>query len=141
MPNPTPWGLGLCAPKKPKTKTPESLVLKAVLKYLALCRLGKVTRNNVGMVWTGGRTGAGRPVRFGTPGQADVTVSLTGDPRQIHVECKAGKGTLTDAQRAWGASEIARGNVYLVARSVMDVYTALTDAGFTVPRPGARRAA
>ena len=136
-----PFGPGLCAPKKTKTKTPESLVLKAVLAYLRVCRLGKVTRNNVGMIWTGGRPGSGRPVRFGTPGQADVSVALTGDPRMIHVECKAGKGTLTDAQRAWGASEIARGNLYLVARGVMDVYTVMSDAGLTVPRPGARRAA
>ena len=130
-----PWGLGMCTPKpKRKPPTPESKVLKAVLHYLNLCRLGKVKRNNVGMVWTGGASGQGRPVRFGTPGEADVTVELSSSTRCIHVECKAPAGRLSTHQAAWLAAQAARGNICIVAHSAWEVCDALTRAGFAVPQ-------
>jgi hypothetical protein len=130
----------MCAPKrKRKPPTPESKVLKAVLQYLAACHLGTVHRNNVGMVWTGGHTGEGRPVRFGTPGQADVTVELKDSTRCIHVECKAPAGRLSAHQSAWLAAQAARGHVCIVARSAQDVCDALGKAGFTVPQLTAKR--
>ena len=136
---------GMCAPKpKRKPPTQESKVLKEVIHYLALCRLGKIRRNNVGMVWTGGAQGQGRPVRFGTPGEADITVELATSTRCIHVECKAAGGRLSPHQSAWLAAQAARGNVCVVAYGAFDVYEALTRAGFTVPvldAPRPRKAA
>ena len=125
---------GMCAPKpKRKPPTQESKVLKEVIHYLALCRLGKVKRNNVGMVWTGGSTGQGRPVRFGTPGEADVTVEITDSPMCIHVECKAAGGKLSDHQVAWLDAQRRRGHVCLVVYGAEDVFRGLTAAGFDVP--------
>lgn len=114
-----------------KRQTPESVVLKDVMAYLGLCNLGMVIRNNVGMVMAGHR----RPVRFGTPGQADVTVELNGDPRAIHIECKAKGGTLSPLQEAWLEAQRRRRNVCIVAFSVEDVFHGLTEAGFDVPDP------
>ncbi|WP_291271869.1 hypothetical protein [Geothrix sp.] len=112
-------------------------MLKEVMAYLMACNLGTVIRNSVGMVMAGHR----RPVRFGTPGQADITVELHGDPRAVHVECKAQGGKLSDKQVAWLEDQRRRGNVCIVAFSVQDVYQGLTDAGFKVPMPSLRGAA
>ena len=131
---------GMCEPKtKRKGPTPEQVVQKAILKYLSLCRIGKVTRNNVGMVWTGGRPGAGRPVRFGTVGQADLTVEIPDSPMCIHIEVKAPGGKTTPAQDAWLAAQRKRGHICLVASSVDQVADALAAAGFDVPRPVGRK--
>lgn len=120
-----------------KRQTPESVVLRDVIQYLTLCNLGTVIRNSVGMVMAGHR----RPVRFGTPGQADVTVELYGEPRAVHVECKAEGGILSPHQEAWLEAQRRRGNVCIVAFNVQDVYQGLTDAGFKVPMPCLRGAA
>lgn len=129
--------------KKRKAPTPESLVLKAVMQYLNICKLGKVTRNNVGMVWTGASNGSkGRPVRFGTVGQSDVTVELSESPMCVYVEVKAGNGKPSPAQLDWLAYQRTRGHLAFVAWSVQDVYDALSKAGFdNLPVPGKRRAA
>lgn len=123
-----------------KKATPESLVLKDVLQYLNLCRIGKVIRNNVGQIQVpDSRGGKGRFIRFGVPGQADVTVEITDSPLCVHVECKAPGGKLSDHQAAWLDAQRKRGHVCIVAKSAMDVYEALAAAGFEVPAPGGRR--
>lgn len=145
---------------KTKKPTPEGAVQSAVIAYLKICRLGKVTRNNVGMA----RMGAApthpwakdtrRFVRFGETGESDLSLELDGDTRTVFIETKEPKwkepihpkpgaclSTLKKYrhyldQVEFQARQIARGHIAFFARSVFEVYAHLTDAGFLgLPRP------
>lgn len=134
--------------------TPEALASKAIQDYLKLCRLGKLKRNNVGQVRVGPapthpwQRDTRRLVRFGEVGEADLSVELTGSPRVIYIEVKhatwtaptvpkvgSAKSTIEKYchhldQVAFQTRQIARGNIAFFARSPLEVYHHLTDAGF-----------
>ena len=61
-----------------------------------------------------------RPTRFGVVGAADISGVGAGGQR-IEIECKAGKDTQSDEQRAFQAMIEAAGGAYIIARSVDDV--------------------
>lgn len=67
---------------------------------------------------------SGRVVRFGTPGQADITGVLMGGTR-LEIEVKSATGKQSDAQRSYQAMCERFGALYILARSVDDVRTAL----------------
>lgn len=145
-----------------KKSTPEGQVLQAVMEYLQLCRLGKVTRANVGVARMGEKTSnhpwakdTRRFVRFGTTGESDLRVELDGDPRVIFIETKAPNWKAPNPpkpgasvstlkkyrhhrdQLSFLAAQNARGNIAFFARSVEEVFLALTMAGFDgLPTPG-----
>jgi len=97
-------------------KTPESAVLRACLQYLRL-RRHLVSRINNG-AFLSARGGFVRCTD--TPGIPDI-LGITFDGKPLAVECKSEKGKLSKAQEIYKAAWIARGGVYVVARSVEDL--------------------
>jgi hypothetical protein len=97
-------------------KTPESAVLRSCLAYLRF-QHHQVARINCG----GGVDKNGRPIR-GTDinGVSDI-MGITVDGRPLCVECKSDTGRLSREQEIWKAGWIARGGVYVLARSVEDL--------------------
>lgn len=103
--------------------TPEGEVLKAVLDALKL-RGVYAWRNNSGALFNP----AGRPVRFGKVGSADV-FGLLFNGRFLAIEVKAPgrEGTLTEAQWEFLCQVKARGGVAMVASDVADVWKMLDE--------------
>lgn len=71
-------------------------------------------RQNTGAARTGDRV-----VRFGIPGQADITGVIAG--RRIEIECKSPTGRQSPEQRAFQLRVESAGGLYLIAHSVKDV--------------------
>ena len=109
-----------------KRLTPESALKKLVLDYLAAKRI-HVRRNQVGMMDVGGRK-----VPFGEKGEADCTayvpfMTVLWKPHEVktfiilNLEFKAPKGKQSAHQKAWQADAEARGEFYLVVKSLDEV--------------------
>ena len=86
----------------------------------------RLWRANVGVARIGFRV-----VRFGIPGQADLTGILP-DGRRIEVEAKSENGRQTEEQRNYQGMIERFGGLYVLARSVEDVRRALAQAGYDV---------
>lgn len=86
----------------------------------------RLWRANVGVARIGFRV-----VRFGIPGQADLTGILP-DGRRLEVEVKSPEGTQSEEQRNYQRMIERLGGVYVLARSVEDVSGALEHAGYEV---------
>ena len=61
-----------------------------------------------------------RVVKFGVPGQADIT-GITADGRRIEIEIKTATGRQSDQQKNYQAMIERFGGLYILARSVDDV--------------------
>lgn len=61
-----------------------------------------------------------RPVRFGKTGSADI-IGLNPYGRFLSIECKFGKGKLSDHQEAFGITVKEHHGIYIVAYSVDDL--------------------
>ena len=64
-------------------------------------------------------------MRFGVPGQADISGILS-DGRRLEIECKTSTGRQSAKQRAWQRMIEKYGGVYILARSVEDVSACLS---------------
>lgn len=100
---------------------------EAVLQKLILARLSTIPgvwvwRNNTGA----GRTPEGY-VRFGIPGQADISGLILGG-RRVEIEVKSTTGRVTAEQAAFGGRIAALGGLYIVARTPEDALTPLIEA-------------
>lgn len=105
--------------KKRKGKTPEAKVSTAVDNYLK--KIGAITiRTNAG-AW---QDDSGHWIMGAKAGTADKTVCLPGG-HFAGLEVKSATGTQTDAQKRWQARVEGLGGLYILARSVADVRTAL----------------
>jgi hypothetical protein len=124
-----------------KRRTPESLVLHAILDYLAAERVLAFRMQ------TGVAEIEGRRVVFGTPGMADILAfqecngGFAHDPADhsnpltftiprfditpLWIECKAENGKQSELQKSFQAQVTQHGHDYLIARSIDDVRTAL----------------
>jgi len=71
------------------------------------------------------RDGNGRVIRFGIPGQADISGILAPSGQRIEIECKSKTGRLTQEQVAWRDMILRHGGLYILARSLDDVAAAL----------------
>ncbi len=80
----------------------------------------RLWRSNTGAA----RTTAGRLVRFGVPGQADIS-GIAANGRRIEIECKTKTGRVSYAQAMWRNMIISFGGLYILARSLDDVRQAL----------------
>jgi hypothetical protein len=102
--------------------TPEGQILKAVLDYLAARHI-LAFRMNTGSL----KDSRGIPVRFGTPGMADVLAfpQVNGYPDICWIECKAAKGKQSPLQRSFQEQVEKEGHRYVVARSIEDLAAAL----------------
>ncbi len=79
----------------------------------------RLWRANVGVARIGRRV-----VRFGVPGQADLTGILPGGKR-LEIEVKTNVGQQTPEQRNYQRIIERFGGVYVLARSVDDVWRAI----------------
>ncbi len=71
-----------------------------------------------------------RPVRYGVNGQADISGILRAGTR-LEIECKAEKGGVwSKDQKTYCRVINMYGGVYILARSVQDVWDALRSRGF-----------
>lgn len=70
-------------------------------------------------------------VRFGVPGQADLSGILDGG-RRLEIECKRPGGRQTQEQQRYGEMIERFGGVYILATSVADVTARLKKEGYEV---------
>jgi hypothetical protein len=98
----------------------ETALVNAILLEFGARHDLRLWRQNTGAA----RTQTGALVRFGIPGQADISGILS-DGRRIEIECKSTHGRLTKEQKAWRAMIERFGGLYVLARSVDDVRQAL----------------
>jgi hypothetical protein len=117
------------------SKTPEGQILKAIMDWLAAKHI-LAFRQNSGSL----RNPAGKPIRFGVPGMADIlvfqrcefrlgangeSIVLAQTIRPLWIECKAAKGKQSELQKSFQAQVESEGHKYVVARSIEDVEEAL----------------
>jgi len=89
----------------------------------------RLWRQNTGVaVYAGRGPGDIRRVRFGVPGQADLTGILPGGVR-LEIEVKGPHGRQSDDQRAYQQIIERFGGVYVLAYSLADVWAALKPYG------------
>ena len=82
----------------------------------------RVWRQNTGVAAYGHRA-----VRFGVPGQADIS-GIFADGRRIELEVKRPGERTTPEQDRWGAMIVKFGGVYAVVRSVEEAVAAVENA-------------
>lgn len=103
----------------------ESHLVSAILREFGSRPGLRLWRQNTGAA----RTPTGQVVRFGVPGQADIS-GITNTGRRIEIETKAGRGRLSEAQQNWRAMIEKFGGLYILARTLADVQHGL-DGGPT----------
>ncbi len=110
----------------PRVETSDRPVAEAVLQRLIIARLNlipgvHVWRNNTG---AGQRAGGGL-IRFGVPGQGDISGI---GPRgvRLEVEVKSATGRVSEDQVAFGQMISLHGGLYVVARTLDDAINAIS---------------
>ena len=104
----------------------EHDVLNAIIRAYGTRTDCRVWRQNTGAARYGQQV-----VRFGVPGQADLT-GLLADGRRLEIEVKSSTGRQSPAQAAYQAMIERFGGIYILARSVADVADGLERAGVTL---------
>ena len=97
----------------------EHQIQNAILREFGQRSTLRIWRQNTGVAKFGGRV-----VRFGVPGQADLTGMLPGG-RRLEIEAKSATGRQTKDQKRFQAMIEKFGGLYVLARSVEDVWAAL----------------
>ncbi len=98
----------------------EHEIQNAILRVFGTRPELRLWRANTGVA----RMGRNRTVRFGVPGQADLTGILPGGLR-LEIECKAPGGRQSPDQQCYAAMIRRYGGVYVLASSVGDVWRAI----------------
>lgn len=98
----------------------ERAIMHAILREFGTRSDMRIWRANTGVA----RFARRRVVRFGVPGQADLTGILPGGIR-LEIEVKSHDGRQTPDQRAYQRMIEQFGGVYVLARSVQDVWLAI----------------
>jgi hypothetical protein len=102
----------------------ESEIQNAILHAFAGDVRVRLWRNNSGVAST--RDGS-RFVRFGVPGQADLSGILKGG-RRVELEVKTAAGRVSPQQQAFGEMVSRYGGLYAVVRCVEDAVAAVDGA-------------
>lgn len=97
----------------------ESKVLTACLRYLGARSDCRVWRNNSGKL----PRADGGFVSFGLVGSADILGLRLPAGQFVAIECKSPTGRTTKQQDAFARMVRAFGGLYIVARSVEDLYS------------------
>ena len=92
----------------------EKTIQNAILRYLSTVPGLRAWRQNTGVARYGQQV-----VRFGIPGQADITGIYNGI--RLEIECKSTTGKQTPPQAAFQRMIENHGGIYILARSVEDV--------------------
>lgn len=103
-------------------------MIEAVLQRLILARVNQLDGVRVWRMNTGfAQRAGGGAVRFGLPGQADIT-GLMRPGRRVELEIKGPHGRVTPEQEAFGEWIRALGGLYLVCRSLEDAMGPIQEA-------------
>lgn len=70
------------------------------------------------------RSQAGALIRFGVPGQSDIS-GIRSDGRRVEIEVKTGAGRRSKKQEKWARMIENYNGIYVLARSTEDVARAL----------------
>jgi len=97
----------------------EKILQNKILRALGVRRDMRLWRQNTGVAFYAGRT-----VRFGLPGAADLSGILS-DGRRIEIEVKSPTGRQTKEQAAYQRMIERFGGLYVLARCLNDVEAAL----------------
>lgn len=104
----------------------ESSILQSILIAWGAHSQLRLWRNNTGVGWFANGKPARKgdpgayPVKFGTPGQGDISGILEGG-RRLEIECKTLRGRQSDEQISFQAMIERFGGLYVLARSLEDV--------------------
>lgn len=101
----------------------ESDIQKQILEYLSL-RPGVYWRQNTGAVTATDKAGRKRFIRYGRPGQADITGIRPhphGIGQRIEIEVKCPGKKQTEAQINFQREIESEGGLYILATDVKDV--------------------
>lgn len=115
----------------------ENWILYEILKAWGARPELRIWRANTGVGWFANGKPARQkdpgayPVKFGVPGQGDVSGLLLPSGRRLEIECKTAKGRQSEEQIAFEAMITRYGGLYVLARSVADVDAALAAEGIT----------
>jgi hypothetical protein len=99
----------------------ESVIQAEILKEIGALPWLRVWRNNTGAL----KDQRGQLITFGLKGSADIFGVMAPDGRFLAIEVKTPKGRQSEPQRAFEKMVTAMGGIYILARSVDDVYKAL----------------
>ena len=111
-------------PRKRRVAVPlERDIQKSVLAEMRLFYLQvRVRRQNTGVAGYQGKGDRFRPVRFGTPGQADLTCTIRPSGQRLEIEIKRPGGKLTELQKRFRDETREDGAIYMVVRSVEELH-------------------
>lgn len=113
----------------------EKYIQNEILRTFGTNPKIRLWRANVGASTFLGPNGKQR-VQFGVPGQADLTGIIphpeTGHGVRLEIEVKSAVGRQRPEQANYQKMIEKFGGVYILARSVEDVFKALTEKGFTL---------
>ncbi len=101
----------------------EKQIQNAILREFGTRPDLRIWRANVGVARIGRHT-----VRFGIPGQADLT-GIAPDGRRLEIEVKSERGRLSENQKRFRDLIRRFRGIHIVARSVHDVYEQLAACG------------
>lgn len=113
----------------------EAWIQHEILKAFGANQYLRLWRANVGVGWFANGEPArvndpgAYPVKFGTPGQADLSGLFWPSGRRLEIECKTERGRLSEDQLSFQRMIETFGGLYVVARSVADVEAALAPLG------------
>lgn len=109
--------------------TPEKTIQNAILRAYATRPWLRIWRQNTGMAQYSAVDGSHRTVRFGLPGQADLS-GILNDGRRLEIEVKTARGRQSEQQQNYQRMIERFGGVYILARSVEDVTIRLQHEGY-----------
>lgn len=115
----------------------ENWIVHEILKAWGARPELRLWRQNTGVGWFSAGKPARKsdpgayPVRFGVPGQGDISGLFMPSGRRLEIECKTAAGRQSEDQRAFEAMITKFGGLYVLARSVADVDQALAAVGIT----------
>ena len=104
----------------------EKQIQNSIIRELGTKPWLRIWRANVGVARINRRV-----VRFGIPGQADLTGILY-DGRKIEIEIKSATGRQTQDQKNFQAIIERFNGIYILARSINDVYEQLGAHGVNI---------
>ena len=107
--------------QKPLPTKSEHQIQNEILATFGARKDMRIWRQNTGAIVI-----ENRMVKFGVPGQADITGLLIPSGRRIEIEVKDAKGRQRESQKKFQAMIEKAGGIYILARSVDDVYEKLS---------------
>lgn len=122
-------------PRNPPATPAERDIQYDILKAWGAHPRLRLWRANVGVGWFAHGEPARKtdaesyPVKFGVPGQADVSGIIAPWGRRLEIECKTATGRQSAEQKTFQRVVEAMGGVFILARKVEDVDWALNELG------------